>query len=283
MQLRHTHYTLLVVWTQSKKGVHIMSIREEKGKQIAEKAKLTRKGNLWLVPSQGRGGTYKVDVEKQRCSCPDWDFRRQPCKHIFAVQFAIEKTVYSRTTVTERGKTTTTEKIETTRKTYRQEWPAYNKAQTQEKAQFQYLLHQLCQGVGEPAQYRGRPRLPLEDMIFAMAFKVYSTFSGRRFMTDLRYAKERGYISQVTSYNSMFRYFESEMLTPYLLMLIEESSLPLAVIEQDFAVDSTGLSGCRFVQWFNAKYGEAGLMERKDWVKMHLVCGVKTNVVTAVE
>lgn len=260
-----------------------MTLREEKGKRIAEKAKLTRKGNLWLVPSQGRGGTYKVDVEKQRCSCPDWDFRRQPCKHIFAVQFAIEKTVYSITTVTERGKTTTTEKIETTRKTYKQEWPAYNKAQTQEKAQFQYLLHQLCQGVGEPAQYRGRPRLPLEDMIFAMAFKVYSTFSGRRFMSDLRYAKERGYISQVTSYNSMFRYFESEMLTPYLLMLIEESSLPLAAIEQDFAVDSTGLSGCRFVQWFNAKYGEAGLMERKDWVKMHLVCGVKTNVVTAVE
>jgi transposase len=206
-----------------------------------------------------------------------------PCKHIFAVQFAIEKTVYSRTTVTERGKTTTTEKVEVTRKTYKQEWPAYNKAQTQEKAQFQYLLHQLCQGVGEPAQYRGRPRLPLEDMIFAMAFKVYSTFSGRRFMTDLRYAKERGYISQVTSYNSLFRYFESDMLTPYLIMLIEESSLPLAAIEQDFAVDSTGLSGCRFVQWFNAKYGEEGLIERKDWIKMHLVCGIKTNVVTAVE
>lgn len=260
-----------------------MDARQQKGREIAEKSKITRKGNLWLVPSQqGRGMLYKVDLDAERCSCPDYEVRRQTCKHLYAVQFVIEKTVYSIETVTERGKTTET--VEVTRKTYRQEWPAYNKAQTQEKAQFLYLLHQLCQGVGEPAQYRGRPRLPLEDVIFGMAFKVYSTFSGRRFMTDLRHAHARGYISEIPSYNSLFRYFESEMLTSYLLMLIEESSLPLAAIEESFAVDSTGLSGCRFVQWVEAKYGkDEKLLLERDWIKMHLCCGVRTNVVTAVE
>ncbi|MBD0371304.1 MAG: SWIM zinc finger family protein, partial [Pyrinomonadaceae bacterium] len=172
-----------------------MSLREAKGRAIADKVKLTRKGDLWLVPSQAGRGTYKVDLENNKCSCPDYDFRGEKCKHLFAVQFAVEKTVYTRSTVTENGKTTVTEKVEVERKTYRQEWPAYNKAQTQEKAQFLYLLHQLCQGVGEPAQTNGRPRLPLEDMIFAMAFKVYSTVSGRRFMSDLRDAHAKGYIS----------------------------------------------------------------------------------------
>jgi transposase len=120
-------------------------------------------------------------------------------------------------------------------------------------------------------------------MIFAMAFKVYSTVSGRRFMSDMRDAHAKGYVSKLTSYNSMFRYFEDEMLTPHLLMLIEESSLPLQAIERDFAVDSSGLANSRFVQWVHAKYSEPHLIEKKDWIKVHLMCGVKTNIVTAVE
>ncbi len=66
-------------------------------------------------------------------------------------------------------------------------------------------------------------------------------------------------------------------------MLIEESSLPLAAIEQDFAVDSSGFSTCRFVQWTQAKYTDPQLMEKREWVKVHLMCGVITNVVTSVE
>jgi len=187
-----------------------MNLRETKGRQIADKTNITQSGNLYLVPSQSGRGKYKVDPKAQTCSCPDFDFRRQPCKHIFAVEISVRRT---QTTHRAQGVTTVTETIKVTRKTYKQEWPAYNKAQTMEKAQFQYLLHQLCQGVGEPAQMNGRPRLPLEDMIFAMAFKVYSTVSGRRFMSDLREAKARGYLSQTPHYNSVFRYLESKALT----------------------------------------------------------------------
>ncbi len=263
-----------------------MGLREAKGRQIAEKSKITRKGNHWLVPSQrGCGMLYKVDLDAERCTCPDFEMRRQPCKHLFAVQFAIEKTVYSRTVVDERGKTITTETVQVERRTYRQEWPAYNKAQTNEKRLFQYLLNKLCQGVGSPAQNgAGRRLMPLEDAIFAMAFKVYSTVSGRRFMSDLKDAFAKGYLSQVPSYNCMFDYFNSKVVTDYLQMLIEESSLPLAAIEESFAVDSTGLSGCRFIQWVEAKHGkDEKLLLERDWIKMHVCCGVRTNVVTAVE
>jgi transposase len=66
-------------------------------------------------------------------------------------------------------------------------------------------------------------------------------------------------------------------------MLIEESALPLQAIESSFAVDSSGFSTCRFFQWVDAKYTDPTLMTKREWVKVHLMCGVTTNVVTAVE
>lgn len=268
-----------------------MDIRQQKGLAIATKAAIKRDGNLWLVPSQSGKGKYKVDPQAQTCSCPDYDFRQAKCKHIFAVEYSIEQTEKTRTTVTENGKTTTTETVKTTRQTYRQEWPAYNKAQTQEKRLSLYLLNQLCQGVGSPAQHgAGQRRLQLENVIFAMAFKVYSTVSGRRFMTDLRDAHGKGYLSELPSYNAIFDYFQMDMLTPYLEMLIEESSLPLQAIEKDFAIDSTGLSTGVHQRWVDVKWGSLRAqcvaqedMLIKDWVKLHLICGVQTNVVTAVK
>jgi Transposase DDE domain len=59
--------------------------------------------------------------------------------------------------------------------------------------------------------------------------------------------------------------------------------VPLQSVESDFAVDSSGFSTCRFYQWVDAKYKDKGLMTKRDWVKVHLMWGVKTNIVTAVE
>jgi hypothetical protein len=84
------------------------------------------------------------------------------------------------------------------KKIYPQDWRAYNAAQTHEKERFLELLRDLCAGVSEPeVKKTGRPRLPLQDVIFAACFKVYSTVSCRRFMTDLRDAHAKGYITKV--------------------------------------------------------------------------------------
>lgn len=271
------------------------SMRELKGQEIANKFKIVKSGNLYLVPSQSSGGKkYKVDPVAQSCSCPDHEYHGYKCKHLFAVELTIKRESKTVTETKADGstKTTVTETVKVTRKTYPQQWPQYHAAQTNEKRLFLYLLHQLCQGVGEPAQMNGRPRLPMEDMIFAMAYKVYSTVSGRRLMTDLRDAKAKGYVSALPCYNSIFNYFESEVLTPYLKMLIEETSLPLAAIEEDFAIDSSGLSTGVFQRWSEAKWGKVRTVygekqpnevNRRDWLKIHITCGVKTNVVTAVE
>ncbi|HZI19952.1 MAG TPA: transposase [Pyrinomonadaceae bacterium] len=174
----------------------------------------------------------------------------------------------------------TAEKI---RKTYPPEWAAYNQAQTNEKSKFQELLYALCQNVEDlpRKQGAGRNRLPLGQMIFCVVFKVFSTVSGRRFISDLQEAQRRGYISLAPHFNSIFNYLELEEMTAYLKQLIVESSLPLKSVECDFAADSSGFATGQFSRWFDAKYGED--KQQHDWVKVHLMCGVKTNIVTAVE
>lgn len=169
------------------------------------------------------------------------------------------------------------------RKTYSQDWVSYDKAQKCEKSEFQYLLAELCKGIGELSQTFGRPRLPFEDMIFSCVFKVYSTFSGGRFNTDLSEAKTKGFLERTPHYKSISRYFGMEVWTPYLKMLIEESSLPLVEIEKSFAVDASGLGTSGGFTWLHAKYTESRLINKKDWLKIHICCGAKTNIISAVE
>ena len=156
-----------------------MDARQEKGLQIAATTKLVGEDNMWLVPSQVGKGKYVVDAYNKQCTCPDFETRQSSCKHIFAVEYTIRREY------TDDGQTQTITETVTVKKTYKQEWPAYNAAQVNEKDQFQKLLHDLCKGIGEPSQKMGRPRLPFDDMIFSACFKVYSTVSGRRFMSDL--------------------------------------------------------------------------------------------------
>jgi len=263
-----------------------MDAREQKGLEIAARARIEQKGDRWFVPSQSGANTphghhyiVKPDASNPHCTCPDYETRQLKCKHLWAVEFVIQREF----TFDEQTNTETCTETVTVKQTYRQEWSAYNQAQSQEKEKFVELLSDLCKGVDEPPQRTGRPALPLADVVFASAFKVYTRMSGRRFMSDLRDAQTKGYLSKSAHYNSISRYLENDTLTPVLKMLIEESSLPLQAVESEFAVDSSGFSTCRFYKWVDAKYSDPKIMAKRDWVKVHLMCGVKTNIVTAVE
>src|SRR6267378_4456836 len=259
--------------------------REQRGLVIAARAKLQRSddGHRWFVPSQTAGcpNTYTVkpDPAKPHCTCPDFTARQLRCKHLYAVEIVTQREF----TFDEQTQTQTLTETVTVKQTYKQEWTAYNRAQTHEKERFLSLLAELCKGIEEPIQSFGRPRLPLADMIFASTFKVYSTVSGRRFTSDLRDAHSKGFLTRAPHFNSISRYLENPTLTPFLKQLIEISSLPLQTVESDFAVDSSGFSTCRFVQWSRAKYGDNKMMQRNDWIKVHVMIGTKTNIVTSCE
>lgn len=115
-------------------------------------------------------------------------------------------------------------------------------------------------------------------MIFAVVFKVYSTVSGRRFMSDLKDAYQKGYISRIPHFNSIFNYLELGEMHGFLKQLITESVMPLKGIEMNFAVDSSGFATAQTVRWMHAKYSKPHYIDKADWLKCHLMCGVSTNI-----
>jgi transposase/predicted nucleic acid-binding Zn finger protein len=251
-----------------------MDARQERGLVIAATSKIEQNKLGWKVPSQSGNGTYIVNLDHGEpfCTCPDYEKRHLPCKHIHAVEYVIQR---------ETKPDGTTVYTQSVKMTCTQEWPAYNEAQTHEQEHFVTLLRDLCNGIEQPEYRFGRPRLPLSDVVFGLAYKTYTMMSGRRFMSDLREAEAKELVSKSPSFTSTFRYLENPELTPLLKSLIEQSATPLKSVEADFAVDSSGFASSTYARWYDKKYGK--MRSEVKWIKTHLMCGVKTHVVTSVE
>jgi transposase len=257
-----------------------MDAREQRGMQIAATIKLRKTKEAWIVPSQTGVGSYRVtETERivsmgfmggQACTCPDFDLRGLPCKHIFAVEYVSRRENLGGDMVTE-----------TLRVTYTQDWAAYNAAQCAEKETFLPMLTNLCATIPNPPQGKGRPRMPMSDMAFACVHRVYEGLSARRFDSDVREAKAKGLTEADPHFNTVLRYLRSPEMTDVLTNLVALSALPLKGVETDFAVDSTGFATSRFERWYDHKWGKE--RSRHEWVKLHAMTGVRTNVVTAVE
>ena len=250
-----------------------MKAREIKGLEIATNSQIARDGNVWIVPSQTSSKRYTVDLSIPTCTCPDFEENRGKCKHIYAVEYTLQR----------EGGVQLPAPQKVSKPTYRQAWREYNQATRREKTYFQHLLSELCRNIPKPDQQkgRGRPSLPLADIIFSGAFKVYTTFSGRRFRSDLNQAYRRGYLFTEPHPNSISRYLEGASIAPYLHHLIERSALPLLELESVAAVDSTGFSTSRFARWLDAKHKKDE--EHREWLKLHALVGVRTNVVVCAE
>lgn len=256
-----------------------MDGRELRALQIAATKPIKRTTTGWMVPSQSHDVTYKVAHPTQpnvdfttglTCTCPDFADRQLPCKHIIAVEYTIRRETPAGDVVTE-----------TVKVTYTQDWTAYNRGQCEEKERFLPMLADLCATIPQPPQGNGRPRLPMSDMAFAAVSKVYSGLSARRFDTDIRDNAAKGLTVQDPHFNSVLRYPRSPEMTVALESLVTLSALPLRAVESDFAVDSTGFSTCRYVRWYDHKWGKEQV--KREWVKLHAMVGVQTNIVTAVE
>ncbi len=251
-----------------------MDARQERGLVIAATSKIEQNKLGWKVPSQSGNGSYIVSLDHGEpfCTCPDYEARHLPCKHIHAVEYVIQRETKPD------GTATYTESIKVT---YNQEWHNYNEAQSHEQEHFVALLRDLCNGIPQPEYKFGRPRLPLSDVIFGLTLKSYTTMSGRRFMSALRDAETREMVAKAPSFASNARYLENPDLTPLLKSLIEQSASPLRAVESDFAVDSSGFSTTTYNRWFDHKYGKQ--RSKQTWVKTHIMCGVTTHIVTSVE
>ncbi len=249
-------------------------LREVKGREIAHNSGHVKKVNdhAFRVKSQSGNKYYEVKETKSgvTCTCPDFMYRGGKCKHIMATRYYLQ---VEKDTPTG----TVTEKVHLT---YTQAWNAYNEAQKAEIKLFDELLKDLVQVIPDPEpQTFGRPRIPLHENLFCAIQKVYSQLSSRRAHGLFQNATEKGQIEHAPNFNAPSILFRNPEMTPILHKLVMLSALPVAGVEVDFAVDSTGFRTNTFSAYYDDKYGKS---KEHQWVKAHLCAGVKTNIVAAV-
>jgi hypothetical protein len=258
-----------------------MTPREERGLIIAATCRLHRNDDgTWSVPSQTHAETvYRVNLHTKSCTCLDCTDGGFVCKHYYAATIVHKRDVLPDGRVIEtQSMTLTHQKV-----TYKQDWPSYNLAQATEKRRVRVLLQDLCRNLPERERPENRPGPKphlVRDSIFAMAYKVYCGLSSRRFSTDLLEAHEAGFITRAIPGPKVTAFFEDPYFTPILKGLVSHSALPLRAVEREFAIDSSGFGSSRYERWYDQKYGITKM--KCVWVKTHIACGVKTNVVTAV-
>lgn len=245
--------------------------RQERGLQIAQAGKITQTQNGFIVQSQRGNGAYLVcsSGTKTTCTCPDCESNGGKCKHQWAVEYFLHKTVNAN------GDTTTITKI--ARITYPQNWKAYNPAQTNEVELFDVLLKDLVNSVEDSPYVFGRPRLRLTDTLFCSIRKVYSLLSQRRAHTFYRNAEDEKQIDHAPHFNAVGKLLNKESTTPILNRLLILSALPLKDFETTFAPDSSGFSTTKFHEYCKEKHGAK---KEHNWVKAHILMGTKTHIIT---
>ncbi len=136
-------------------GAGKISDREQRGLAIAALFRIDKKDGKYVVPSQsGNGERYEVAIDKEypTCTCRDYQDRAIKCKHMFAVEFALRREYAADGSVTFEKSITIKERV-----TYKQDWPAYNKAQTNEKRRLTFPTNR---GEGHPEEVaEGQRRL----------------------------------------------------------------------------------------------------------------------------
>ena len=86
--------------------------RQRRGLAIAAVTPIEKNRLGYKVPSQSGNGSYVVNLDDEPfCTCPDFEKQHQSCKHVYAVEFIIQR---------EEGSDGTTIETKAMRVTYRQ-------------------------------------------------------------------------------------------------------------------------------------------------------------------
>jgi len=246
--------------------------RAQRGRIIADTDGAVKRLGVeqFKVKAQSKLGHFKVGTNgpKWHCDCPDFKKRGMWCKHIYATRYYL-------TIVRDTPEGPVEEKIPVTKK---QAWSAYNKAQKEEIEIFDQLLRELVSSIPEPIRKgAGRPSLSIQEQLFCAIQKVYSQLSSRRAHSLFRAAVCREQLSHAPHYNAVSKFLLRDEVTAILKNLVTESAKPLAEMEKDFAIDSSGFRTRSFGAYCREKHGTK---REHRWLKAHICSGVYTNIVT---
>jgi transposase len=226
--------------------------------------------------STGRG-FYRIGLTGGvwECECPDWDERRLPCRHIMMVLRALDP---QRSPIEGAA-------LDTDKRRYTQNWPAYDKAHQSEPLLFDSLIWDLLGQVEDIQELtaigrRGRPSTPIRVQLLVAAKYVHSTKGSRAANGELEKDCKApdSILDHPLNITAPSRLFNRPGVTELLLDLIERSAMPLAEIEDGgtVAIDSTGFCvECRG-SYCTEKHDPG---RRHTWVKAHLIVGTKTHII----
>lgn len=244
---------------------------ERESQLIVSRAKEIKElDGIWQVSAESVDRTYLVNPQKQTCDCRPGILGNK-CRHLFAVENHWLFDSFGNVAQIRPNK----------RRTYSQNWPKYDKAEAMIASWFPQLVAQLADMAVQPDQERGRRLLSVADKIFGCVDKVYRRMGFRHYIGYMKLAETDGHVHHVPHYNTLANFLKDPETTRILLELLSLSALPFVPVESKFAIDSSGFSTSRTVTWFNKKHGR--IMDNREWVKAHIICGVKTNVIVAAD
>lgn len=171
-------------------------------------------------------------------------------------------------------------------KTYQQDWPLYSKACSQEKLMFFRILKDAVDDLMIKYEYKGngRPTAYYADILKSLCIKAYHNYSGWRLESELRIAKAMGIIDVVYKRTTLMKYLQDQKITKLLHTLYKMIAQPLSQIEVYFAADATGISNMYGnIRWMKIRHTKEELKKRREYSKLHIISGCKTNVITSVK
>ncbi len=172
------------------------------------------------------------------------------------------------------------------RKTYPQNWSAYSKACSQEKLMFLKILKDAVDSLELDYHYKGNGRPPAYDgdIVKSICIKAYHNYSWWRLESELRIAKSMGIIECVHKKTTLANYMQDPKITSLLHKLYKIIAEPLSQVELYFAADATGISNkYGNTRWMKIRHTKEEAKHRREYSKLHIISGVKTNVICSVK
>ena len=163
------------------------------------------------------------------------------------------------------------------------DWHIYNLAKTQEKRVFYELLKELSEVIVEPQQEIGRPRAQVKDLFFSLGLKLYSNYSGRKVISDLKHAQGAGYIGHSAHYNTLTDFLSCPATYDLLQRMLTISAMPLKQLETRYSIDSSGFGSYQYERWKRYRFSPQFGGESRNYLKGHISIGTITHIITACE
>ena len=172
------------------------------------------------------------------------------------------------------------------KRTYPQDWAIYAKAASTEKLMFLKLLKDAVDHLSIDYVYKGNGRPPhyYGDILKSLCIKAYHNYSSWRLESELRIARAMGIIEFVPKRSTINKYMQSKKITNMLHKLVKILAEPLATIETHFSADASGIQmkyGNK--RWIKVRHTKDEIKEVRNYVKLHIISGVKSNVITSVK